>query len=231
MNLFLDRLAIMLCVALICPPSNALVANANESKLASNRGDVEQIASLPGSSQSPEASNRICGERCVAELLHRFFGKSVELVDVIRDLKHNRSEEAMVSLGSLASYLEMRGLATQSIHVEDFNRTLILDKDEDVSLIVHFNPEPNQKFGHFLLWESTGPEREQICWDGLFGIREIDNSEFRQRFSGYALLVAQDQSLLASGVQFSRPNRWMTWVLVLAVSALCGGIFLFFQGK
>jgi hypothetical protein len=111
--------------------------------------------------QSPqptlEASEVICGPRCVQRVLEDY-GQCVELIDLVRELQ-GAAIDRPASLLAMSKALERRGIYTAAIRISG-NDVPHLNWREPV--IVHI-ATAQESHGHFVVMGGPGAESRSVC--------------------------------------------------------------------
>ena len=146
---------------------------------------VPAFATEPPATRSRDASDMVCGPRCVRFILSRF-GKEVDLIDLVKEMQWPNLE-AGASLEQIRSSLNARGIHTEAIRFSPDRR---LRWPHPVLL---FEDEADRSQGHYVVLVPGDPsESDALIWGGLEGWRRGRWEEVTRGFSGVALLTSPD---------------------------------------
>lgn len=126
----------------------------------------------------------ICGQRCIHRVMTRYFDRQVELAEIVLESESADSLRGL-TLAWISTYCNEHGVEATAIQIETSEGELRL---QDGSLVIlHCKDKPE---GHYVLWEQTRNDGNQLIWDGVAGQRLVSSSELRSIASGYGVHIA-----------------------------------------
>lgn len=134
----------------------------------------------------PEASNFICGPRCVKRVLEHY-GQHVELIDLVRELQ-GVAVDRPASLAVMKAALEQHGIHVVGIQLRPSDLRWLCWQGPTIAHLAGSGSEG----GHFCVVFPAHRDGSSLCvWDGLDGtsMRPID--EFAAEASGVILLTSR----------------------------------------
>ena len=147
-------------------------------------GDDQEAVDSDVQDSERNIGDLICGPKCVREIL-RLYGKEDE--DIIRLVREIQCPEVRkgATLASVAQALEKRGIHTFAMIISPSARIVW-----KYPVIVHLNPKPGEKIGHFVVCLPESQGNTVRIWNMDARIQQKDERLWSSERSGAVLLTS-----------------------------------------